>query len=43
MAVDYVLGMEVVLAGGDIVRFGSRNVKDVTGYRLSGLPAQPGG
>lgn len=34
---DYVLGMEVVLPGGDIIRFGSRNVKDVTGYRLSGL------
>jgi glycolate oxidase len=34
---DYVLGMEVVLANGDIIRFGSRNVKDVTGYRLSGL------
>ncbi len=34
---DYVLGMEVVLASGDIIRFGSRNVKDVTGYRLFGL------
>ena len=34
---DYVLGMEVVLANGDIIRFGSRNVKDVTGYRLFGL------
>ncbi|OEU47711.1 MAG: hypothetical protein BA866_09695, partial [Desulfobulbaceae bacterium S5133MH15] len=34
---DYVLGMEVVLASGDVIRFGSRNVKDVTGYRLSGL------
>jgi len=34
---DYVLGMEVVLACGDVIRFGSRNVKDVTGYRLSGL------
>ncbi len=34
---DYILGMEVVLASGKIVRFGSRNVKDVTGYRLSGL------
>lgn len=34
---DYVLGMEVVLASGKVVRFGSRNVKDVTGYRLSGL------
>jgi len=37
VTVDYVLGMEVVLASGDIVRFGSRNVKDVTGYRLSSL------
>lgn len=34
---DYVLGMEVVLASGEIIRFGSRNVKDVSGYRLSGL------
>ncbi len=34
---DYVLGMEVVLANGDVVRFGSRNVKDVTGYKLSAL------
>ncbi len=37
VTVDYVLGMEVVSASGDIVRFGSRNVKDVTGYRLSSL------
>jgi glycolate oxidase len=37
VTVDYVLGMEVVLASGDIVRFGSRNVKDVTGYKLSSL------
>jgi len=34
---DYILGLEVVLASGEIIRFGSRNVKDVTGYRLSGL------
>ncbi len=34
---DYILGMQVVLASGKIVEFGSRNVKDVTGYRLSGL------
>lgn len=34
---DYVLGLEVVLASGEIIRFGSRNVKDVTGYRLSSL------
>ena len=37
VTVDYVLGMEVVLASGEIIRFGSRNVKDVTGYRLSSL------
>ncbi|WP_457554055.1 FAD-binding oxidoreductase [Desulfobacula sp.] len=37
VTVDYVLGMEVVLASGDIVRFGSKNIKDVTGYRLSSL------
>ena len=34
---DFVLGMEVILASGKIVNFGSKNVKDVTGYRLSGL------
>jgi glycolate oxidase len=34
---DYILGMEVVLASGKIIKFGSRNVKDVTGYRFSGL------
>lgn len=34
---DYILGMEVVLASGKTIRFGSRNVKDVTGYRLSSL------
>ena len=37
VTVDYILGMEVVLASGKVVRFGSRNVKDVTGYRLSAL------
>ncbi len=37
VTVDYVLGMEVVLASGKVVRFGSRNVKDVTGYKLSAL------
>lgn len=37
VTVDYILGMEVVLASGKVVRFGSRNVKDVTGYRLSSL------
>lgn len=37
VTVDYVLGLEVVLASGKIVRFGSKNIKDVTGYRLSSL------
>jgi len=37
VTVDYLLGMEVVLASGKVVRFGSRNVKDVTGYRISSL------
>jgi len=37
VTVDYILGMEVVLASGNIIRFGSKNVKDVTGYRLSSL------
>jgi len=37
VTVDYILGMEVVLASGDIIRVGSKNVKDVTGYRLSSL------
>jgi glycolate oxidase len=37
VTVDYVLGMEVVLASGKIIRFGSKNVKDVTGYKLSSL------
>ena len=34
---DYILGLEVVLASGKVIEFGSRNVKDVTGYRLSSL------
>lgn len=37
VTVDYILGMEVVLASGKVVRFGSKNIKDVTGYRLSSL------
>ena len=37
VTVDYVLGMEVVLASGKIIKFGSRNVKDVTGYKMSAL------
>jgi len=34
---DYVLGMEVVLAGGRAVRLGGRTVKDVAGYDLKRL------
>ena len=34
---DYLLGMQVVLASGEVVRFGSRNIKDVAGYRLASL------
>ncbi len=37
VTMDYVLGMEAVLADGKIVRFGSRNVKDVTGYKMAAL------
>ena len=34
---DYILGLEVVLSSGKIIRLGSRNIKDVTGYRPAGL------
>ncbi|NOX34710.1 MAG: FAD-binding protein [Deltaproteobacteria bacterium] len=34
---DYVLGLEVCLASGKIIRFGSKNIKDVTGYKLASL------
>jgi glycolate oxidase len=37
VTVDYVLGLEVILASGEIIRFGSRNIKDATGYKLSAL------
>lgn len=37
VTVDYVLGMQVVLASGKVVRLGSRNIKDVTGYNLTSL------
>jgi glycolate oxidase len=34
---DSVLGLEVVLAGGSVLRTGRRTVKGVTGYDLTGL------
>ena len=34
---DYILALEVVLASGKVLRVGSRNVKDVTGYNLKSL------
>ena len=34
---DYLLGMTVVLPSGKVIQIGSRNVKDVTGYRLTSL------
>ena len=34
---DYLLGLEVVLANGDVLHTGSRAVKDVTGYDLTRL------
>lgn len=37
VTVDYVMGMEAVLASGKVVRFGSKNIKDVTGYNFTGL------
>jgi glycolate oxidase len=33
----YVLGMEVVMPGGDIVEFGGKLIKDVTGYNMAQL------
>ncbi len=34
---DYVLGLEVVLTGGQVVRLGGRTIKDVAGYNLKQL------
>ena len=34
---DYVMALEVVLASGEIVRFGSQCVKDVAGYSMKDL------
>lgn len=34
---DYVMGLEVVLAGGEVCRLGSKCVKDVAGYSLKDL------
>ena len=34
---DWVLGLEVVLASGEMLRSGGKNVKDVAGYDLTGL------
>src|SRR5207248_1145777 len=34
---NYVMGLEVVLADGDIVTFGNKCVKDVAGYSMKDL------
>ncbi len=37
VTLDYLLGIEAVLADGRMVQYGSRNVKDVTGYKMAAL------
>ncbi len=34
---DYVLGLEVVLAGGEVIQCGGETIKNVSGYDLCGL------
>ncbi|HKJ97413.1 MAG TPA: FAD-binding protein, partial [Desulfotignum sp.] len=37
VTLDYILSLEVVLASGRVITFGSKNIKDVTGYKLAAL------
>lgn len=34
---DYIMGLEAVLPGGEVVRFGGKNAKDVAGYDITKL------
>jgi FAD/FMN-containing dehydrogenase len=40
---EYVLSLEIATPGGEIIRTGSRSVKDVTGYNIAGLVMGCGG